>query len=178
MLSGCPRSTSTVFRAYSGRDSRLGYRVAAQFLAMRLIAPPGQGFVFCAQFPYQVAGGDCQRLALFKKLFPDVDAEVVDGLALMWPAQVSQASLTTMTRPVDTVNAVQKAFGPQYAAELKRQAGAKPDAKLRRKHQIGSLYHDAKVRELDLFVRRVFLRPQALNAFVRGRGHRERCSGS
>jgi len=65
--------------------------------------------------------------------------------------EVSQASLTTMTRPVDTVNAVQKAFGPQYAAELKRQAGAKPDAKLRRKHQIGSLYHDAKVRELDLF---------------------------
>ena len=46
---------------------------------------------------------------------------------------------------------VATAFGPQYAAKLKKEAGDKPDQLLRRKHQIGSLYYDAKVRELELF---------------------------
>ena len=65
---------------------------------------------------------------------------------------MQQASLTA-TGPADNLNATGKAFGPQYAATLKKQAGVKPEGELRRKHQISSLYYDAKVRELELYVR-------------------------
>eukprot|EP00238_Polyblepharides_amylifera_P010105 CAMPEP_0196594082 /NCGR_PEP_ID=MMETSP1081-20130531/77323_1 /TAXON_ID=36882 /ORGANISM="Pyramimonas amylifera, Strain CCMP720" /LENGTH=353 /DNA_ID=CAMNT_0041918243 /DNA_START=214 /DNA_END=1272 /DNA_ORIENTATION=- len=68
--------------------------------------------------------------------------------------EVAADSLTELTRPVDPMSETGKAFGPQYAAELKKQAGAKPDKQFRRKHQIGSLYYDAKVRELELLENR------------------------
>jgi hypothetical protein len=70
-----------------------------------------------------------------------------------WSTQVSQSSLTSFARPVEAVNDVGRAFGPQYAAQLKKQAGDRPERLQRSKHQIGSLYYDAKVRELEMFVR-------------------------
>jgi len=65
--------------------------------------------------------------------------------------EVSQLSLTSFARPVEAVNDVGRAFGPQYAAQLKKQAGDRPERLQRSKHQIGSLYYDAKVRELEMF---------------------------
>lgn len=67
--------------------------------------------------------------------------------------EVKQSALTSSGRPMETMGqaGLQAAFGPQYAAKLKKEAGVKPEAGLRRKHQIGSLYYDAKVRELELY---------------------------
>ena len=41
-------------------------------------------------------------------------------------------------------------FGAEYEAKLRAEAGAKPSDVSRRKHQIGSLLHDAKLQELKV----------------------------
>lgn len=51
-------------------------------------------------------------------------------------------------------NASQMAFGPQYAAQLRKEAGAKGSRIARQKHQIGTLYHDMKLAELDMLEKR------------------------
>eukprot|EP00240_Pyramimonas_obovata_P003711 CAMPEP_0118929754 /NCGR_PEP_ID=MMETSP1169-20130426/6663_1 /TAXON_ID=36882 /ORGANISM="Pyramimonas obovata, Strain CCMP722" /LENGTH=350 /DNA_ID=CAMNT_0006872003 /DNA_START=172 /DNA_END=1224 /DNA_ORIENTATION=- len=80
-------------------------------------------------------------------------ADPFKKMAVPQMVEVKQSTLTTSARPMETMAevGVATAFGPQYAAKLKKEAGAKPDQLLRRKHQIGSLYYDAKVRELEMF---------------------------
>ena len=51
-------------------------------------------------------------------------------------------------------NAAQNAFGPQYQAQLRKEAGAKGSKTARRKHQIGTLYHDMKITELEMLEKR------------------------
>lgn len=48
-----------------------------------------------------------------------------------------------------TANAATNAFGPQYQAELRREAGEKGTKNARRKHQIGTLYHNMKMAEVE-----------------------------
>jgi hypothetical protein len=43
-------------------------------------------------------------------------------------------------------NAARAAFGADYEATLRREAGPQPDRLARRKHQISSLYHQAKMK--------------------------------
>jgi proline-rich protein PRCC len=47
------------------------------------------------------------------------------------------------------------AFGPDYEAKLRAAAGDKPSDVARRKHQIGSLLHDAKLMELKALEGRI-----------------------
>ena len=71
----------------------------------------------------------------------------VAGLPLM--REVSAAQLTAgRERLLATQSATGAAFGPDYEAKLRASAGDKPSDVARRKHQIGSLLHDAKVQEL------------------------------
>ena len=56
-----------------------------------------------------------------------------------------------MTVPLEMTSGTGKAFGADYAAKLKAEAGDKPESQLRRKHQIGALFYDAKLRELEMF---------------------------
>jgi proline-rich protein PRCC len=57
-----------------------------------------------------------------------------------------------------TINAAQKgtdtAFGPQYQAQLRHEAGDKGTKTARKKHQIGTLYHDMKLAELEMLEKR------------------------
>ena len=57
-----------------------------------------------------------------------------------------------------TVNAAQTAaetaFGPQYKAQLRKEAGDKGSKTARRKHQIGTLFHESKLAELDMLEKR------------------------
>mmetsp|Transcript_24738 Transcript_24738/g.58878 ORF Transcript_24738/g.58878 Transcript_24738/m.58878 type:complete len:360 (-) Transcript_24738:112-1191(-) len=51
-------------------------------------------------------------------------------------------------------NALQNAFGPQYQAQLRKEAGDKGSKLARRKHQIGTLYHDVKMAEIEMLENR------------------------
>jgi len=63
--------------------------------------------------------------------------------------EVSQAELTAgRERLAATKSVTGMAFGPEAEARLRAEAGAKPSDVQRRKHQIGSLLHDAKLQEL------------------------------
>ena len=63
--------------------------------------------------------------------------------------EVSAAELTAGREQAE--RATQNlAFGPEHEAKLRTEAGNKPSDVARRKHQIGSLLHDAKVQELKL----------------------------
>jgi proline-rich protein PRCC len=66
--------------------------------------------------------------------------------------EVSQAELTAGREQLlarqTTLGAA--ALGAEYEAKLRAEAGAKPSDVAKRKHQIGSLLHDAKVQELKL----------------------------
>ena len=42
-------------------------------------------------------------------------------------------------------NAMRTAFGADYEQRLRQEAGARPDKLSKRKHQISSLYHQAKI---------------------------------
>ena len=62
-------------------------------------------------------------------------------------SQVKQAALkhvTPMAR--EAANAARSAFGPDYEARLRQEAGPQPEKLARRKHQISSLYHQAKMK--------------------------------
>ena len=61
--------------------------------------------------------------------------------------QVHQADLTHMDAAArEAANATRTAFGNDYEVRLRSEAGAKPDKMARRKHQISSLYHAAKLK--------------------------------
>ena len=63
--------------------------------------------------------------------------------------EVSQAQLTAgREKLLATKSVTGAAFGPEAEARLRAEAGPKPSDVQRRKHQIGSLLHDAKVQEL------------------------------
>lgn len=47
------------------------------------------------------------------------------------------------------VNALRNAFGSDYEAKLRQEAGPDPTKLAKRRHQIGSLYHYAKQKELE-----------------------------
>ena len=80
-------------------------------------------------------------------------APVLRGLCLLptaraaRTAQVKQEKLRYID-PVakEATNATRTAFGADYEARLRAEAGAKPDKLSRRKHQISSLYHNAKMK--------------------------------
>ncbi|KAK9803561.1 hypothetical protein WJX73_010641 [Symbiochloris irregularis] len=64
--------------------------------------------------------------------------------------EVKQKDLTQMDAATrEAANATRTAFGNDYEARLRSEAGAKPDKTARRKHQISSLYHAAKLKELE-----------------------------
>lgn len=46
----------------------------------------------------------------------------------------------------EAANATRTAFGVDYEARLRSEAGARPEKMARRKHQISSLYHAAKIK--------------------------------
>jgi len=78
----------------------------------------------------------------------------VAGLPLM--REVSAAQLTAgRERLLATQSATGAAFGPDYEAKLRASAGDKPSDVARRKHQIGSLLHDAKLMELKALEGRI-----------------------
>ena len=52
--------------------------------------------------------------------------------------------MTPMAR--EAANAARSAFGPDYEARLRQEAGPQPEKLARRKHQISSLYHQAKMK--------------------------------
>ncbi|KAK9836439.1 hypothetical protein WJX74_000621 [Apatococcus lobatus] len=54
----------------------------------------------------------------------------------------------------DAQQGMRSALGPDYEARLRREAGPKPDRKARGKHQISSLFHAAKMKELEQFEQR------------------------
>ena len=61
--------------------------------------------------------------------------------------QVKQKDLTHMDATVrEAANATRTAFGNDYESRLRSEAGAKPEKNARRKHQISSLYHAAKIK--------------------------------
>jgi hypothetical protein len=75
------------------------------------------------------------------------------GPAMEVPAvlEVSAAQLTAgREKLVATKSLTGLAFGPEYEAKLRAEAGMKPADSARRKHQIGSLLHDAKMREIEM----------------------------
>jgi proline-rich protein PRCC len=65
--------------------------------------------------------------------------------------EVSAAQLTAgRDKLVATKSVTGLAFGDGYEAKLRAEAGMKPSDTARRKHQIGSLLHDAKMREIEM----------------------------
>ncbi|BDA48901.1 probable proline-rich protein PRCC at C-terminar half [Coccomyxa sp. Obi] len=50
----------------------------------------------------------------------------------------------------EAANAARTAFGPDYEARLRKEAGAQPDKLARRKHQISSLFYQSKMKELEV----------------------------
>lgn len=61
--------------------------------------------------------------------------------------QVKQEDLTRMDiRKREAMNAARTAFGADYEANLRKEAGPNPEKMARRKHQISSLYHQAKMK--------------------------------
>jgi len=46
----------------------------------------------------------------------------------------------------EAINATRTAFGADYEANLRKEAGPNPEKVARRKHQISSLYHQAKMK--------------------------------
>ena len=61
--------------------------------------------------------------------------------------QVDQKKLTYVNPTAKAeANAARAAFGTDYEATLRREAGPQPDKLARRKHQISSLYHQAKMK--------------------------------
>lgn len=46
------------------------------------------------------------------------------------------------------------AMGPGYAATLRKEAGEAPDRMAKRKHQISTLYHQSKLKEMELLERK------------------------
>lgn len=62
-------------------------------------------------------------------------------------AQVNQEKLRYVNPAArEAMNATRTAFGADYEAKLRMEAGAAPDKLSRRKHQISSLYHTAKMK--------------------------------
>ena len=60
--------------------------------------------------------------------------------------QVTQSQLTHMNASQRAeANAIRTAFGADYEQRLRREAGAIPGKLSKRKHQIGALYHQAKI---------------------------------
>ncbi len=51
-------------------------------------------------------------------------------------------------RKREAMNATRTAFGADYEANLRMEAGPNPEKLARRKHQISSLYHQAKMKVL------------------------------
>ena len=49
-------------------------------------------------------------------------------------------------RKREAMNATRTAFGADYEANLRKEAGPNPEKVARRKHQISSLYHQAKMK--------------------------------
>ena len=49
-------------------------------------------------------------------------------------------------RKREAMNATRTAFGADYEANLRMEAGPNPEKLARRKHQISSLYHQAKMK--------------------------------
>ena len=49
-------------------------------------------------------------------------------------------------RKREAMNATRTAFGADYEANLRKEAGPNPEKLARRKHQISSLYHQAKMK--------------------------------
>lgn len=65
----------------------------------------------------------------------------------MMHVQVRQEDLTRMDiRKREAMNATRTAFGADYEANLRKEAGPNPEKVARRKHQISSLYHQAKMK--------------------------------
>ena len=61
--------------------------------------------------------------------------------------QVNQQQLTHMNAAARAdANAARTAFGADYEQRLRNEAGSAPDKLSRRKHQISSLYHQAKIK--------------------------------
>ena len=61
--------------------------------------------------------------------------------------QVKQEDLTRMDiRKREAMKATRTAFGADYEANLRMEAGPNPEKLARRKHQISSLYHQAKMK--------------------------------
>ena len=61
--------------------------------------------------------------------------------------QVNQQQLTHMNAAARAdANAARTAFGADYEQRLRSEAGSAPDKLSRRKHQISSLYHQAKIK--------------------------------
>ncbi|PRW33970.1 proline-rich PRCC [Chlorella sorokiniana] len=66
--------------------------------------------------------------------FKEVSGEAIRAMA---PGQAAE------------VNALRNAFGSDYEAKLRQEAGSDPTKLAKRRHQIGSLYHYAKQKELE-----------------------------
>lgn len=61
--------------------------------------------------------------------------------------QISQQKLTYMPpEQREAKNATRTAFGNDYEQRIRDEAGAEPEKKAKRKHQIHSLYHQAKMK--------------------------------
>ena len=61
--------------------------------------------------------------------------------------QVRQEDLTRMDiHKREAMNATRTAFGADYEANLRKEAGPNPEKVARPKHQISSLYHQAKMK--------------------------------
>jgi hypothetical protein len=122
-----------------------------------------------ASWAQQQAGGGWQQEAHGGAGHHDVDALLAQALqedrqrggppgsaaarlaALGRPqiVEVSQAQLTAgREKLLATKSVTGAAFGAEAEARLRAEAGPKPSDVQRRKHQIGSLLHDAKVQEL------------------------------
>jgi len=72
--------------------------------------------------------------------------------------EVSQSSLrataSASASASASANPVRDALGDDYENQLRKQAGNLPSTMSRRKHQIGSLYYDSKMREIELLENR------------------------
>ena len=61
--------------------------------------------------------------------------------------QISQQKLTYMPpEQREAKNATRTAFGNDYEQRIRDEAGDEPEKKAKRKHQIHSLYHQAKMK--------------------------------
>ena len=74
--------------------------------------------------------------------------------ALPQVLEINQTSLKGDFRESAVANPVRDALGEDYEAKLRKQAGQMPSTMSRRRHQIGQLYYDAKMREIDLLENR------------------------